>query len=48
MLYADREWTPGRSVPNGKGNGPTKEYTRGQPRDHKAQKVTLLLDIVEK
>ena len=32
----------------GKGVGPGKEYTRGQPSDHKAQKVTLRLDIVEK
>ena len=32
----------------GKGIGPGKEYTRGQPSDHKAQKVTLLLVIVDK
>ena len=25
-----------------------KKYTRGNPSDHKAQKVTLMLDIVEK
>ena len=47
-LDVDREWTPARAVPTGKGIGPGKEYTRGQPSDHKAQKVTLLLDIVEK
>ena len=29
MLDVDREWTPARSAPNGKGNGPGKEYTRG-------------------
>ena len=43
-----RECTPARSVPNGKGVGPGKEYTRDQPSDHKAKKVTFLLDIIEK
>ena len=47
-LDVDREWTPARAVPTGKGIGPGREYTRGQASDHKAQKVTLLLDIVEK
>ena len=47
-LDVDREWTPARGVWTEKGIGPGKEYTRGQASDHKAQKVTLLLDIVEK
>ena len=34
----DREWTPARAVPTGKGIVPGKEYTRGQASDHKAQK----------
>ena len=29
-------------------NGGTAAYLRGKPTDHKAQKVTLLLDLVEK
>ena len=44
----DRDWTPARAVSTGKGVGPGKVYTRGQASDHNAQKVTLLLDIVEK
>ena len=47
-LDVDREWTPARAVATGKGIGPGKVYTRGQASDHKAHKVTLLLDIVEK
>ena len=44
-LDVNWEWTLARAVQTGKGIGP---YTRGQPSDHKAQKVTLLQDIVEK
>ena len=47
-LDENREWTPAKSVPTGEGSGPEKKYTRGNPSDHKAQKVTLMLDIVEK
>ena len=47
-LDVDREWTPARAMPTGKGIGPGAVYTRGQASDHKAQKVTLFLDIVEK
>ena len=43
-----REWTPARAEATGEGMGPDKVYLRGQPSDHKAQKVTLVLDIVEK
>ena len=42
------DWTPARAVSTGKGVGPGKVFIRGQASDHKAQKVTLLLDIVEK
>ena len=44
----DREWTPARAVSTEKGIGPGTVYIRGQASDHKAQKVTLLLDIVMK
>ena len=47
-LDENREWTPAKSLPTGEGSGPEKKYTRGNPSDHKAQKVTLMLDIVEK
>ena len=47
-LDVDREWTPARAISTGKGIGPGAIYTRGQASDHKAQKVTLFLDIVEK
>ena len=47
-LEVDREWTPARAVPTGKGIGPGKENTRGQASDHKAQHFRLLLDTVEK
>ena len=43
-----REWTPARAEPTGEGPRPDKVYLRGKPSDHKAQKVTLVLDIVEK
>ena len=43
-----REWTPARAEPTGEVTGPYKVYLRGQPLDHKAQKVTLVLDIVKK
>ena len=43
-----RDWTPARADATGQGIGPDKVYLRGQPSDHKAQKVTLVLDIVEK
>ena len=43
-----REWTPARAEATGEGIGPDKVYLRGQPSDHKAQKVTLVVDIVEK
>ena len=39
---------PRTSSTNWKRNRPREEYTRGQPSDQKAQKVTLLSDIVEK
>ena len=45
-LDVAREWTPARAEATGEGNGPDKVYLRGQPSDHKAQKVTLVLDIV--
>ena len=47
-LDVDREWTPARAVLTGKGIGPGTVYIRGQASDHKAQKVTIFLDIVEK
>ena len=47
-LDVDREWTPARAVSTGKGIGPGTVCIRGQASDHKAQKVTLFLDIVEK
>ena len=37
-----------RAISTGKGVGLGTIYIRGQASDHKAQKVTLLLDIVEK
>ena len=40
--------TPARAVSTGKGIGPGTVYIRGQASDHKAQKVTLFLDIMEK
>ena len=43
-----RGWTPARAEPTGEGTGPGKKYTHGQPSDHKAQQVTLMLDIFEK
>ena len=44
----DREWRPARSEPTYEGTGPGKKYTRGQASDHMAQKVTLMLNNVEK
>ena len=44
----NREWTPARAVSTGKEVGPGTVYIRGQANDHKAKKVTLFLDIVEK
>ena len=43
-----REWTPGRAEATGEGIGPYNVNLRGQLSDHKAQKVTLVLDIVKK
>ena len=43
-----RDWTPARAEATGEGIGPDKVYPRSQPSDHKAQKVTLIIDIVEK
>ena len=43
-----REWTPARAEPTDEGTGPDKVYLRGKPSDHKAPKVTLILDIFEK
>ena len=47
-LDMDHEWTPARAITTGKGIGPGTIYTRGQASDYMAQKVTILLDIVEK
>ena len=43
-----RDWTLARAEATGEGVGPDKVYLRGQPSDHKAQKVTLVLEYHQK
>ena len=48
MLDVNQEWSPARAEPTGVGEGAELMYTRGKPSDHMAQKVTVVLDLVEK
>ena len=47
-LDTEHEWSPSATQTKTNINGGTAAYLRGKPTDHKAQKVTLLLDLVEK
>ena len=47
-LDTEHEWSPSATQTKTNINGDTAAYLRGKPSDHKAQKVTLHLDLVEK
>ena len=47
-MDTEHEWSPSATQTKTNINGGTAAYLRGKPTDHKAQKVTLLLDLVEK
>ena len=46
-LDTKHEWSPAATQTKTNINGDTAAYLRGKPTDHKAQKVTLHLDLVE-
>ena len=48
MLDVDQEWSPAKAETTGVGKGAEIMYLRGKPTDHMAQKVTVVLDLVEK
>ena len=47
-LDTEQEWSPATVQAKTHIHGNTAAYLRGKPTDHKAQKVTLHLDLVEK
>ena len=47
-LDIEHEWSPASTQTKTNINGGEAAYLRGKPTDHKAQTVTLLLDLVEK
>ena len=47
-LDVEHEWSPAQADKKGGVNGEEVVYLRGKPTDHKAQKVTLMLDLVER
>ena len=47
-LDTEHEWSPAATQTKNNINGGEVAYLRGKPTDHKAQTVTLLLDLVEK
>ena len=48
MLNLDQEWSSAKAETTGVGKGAEIMYLRGKPTDHMAQKVTVVLDLVEK
>ena len=47
-LDVEHEWSPAQADKKGGVNGEEVVYLRGKPTDHKAQTVTLMLDLVER
>ena len=47
MLDVDQEWSHAKAETTGVGKGAEMMYLRGNPTNHMAQKVTLVLDLVE-
>ena len=47
MLDVKQEGSPAKAKPKGGGKGEEIVYLRGKPTDHMAQKVTVMLDLVE-
>ena len=46
-LDTEHEWSPAAAEKKNGTNGGEVVYLRGKPTDHKAQTVTLMLDLVE-
>ena len=47
-LDVNHEWSPAQAEKKGGGKSDKIVYLRGKPTDHKAQKVTLMLDLVKR
>ena len=47
-LDVKHEWSPAQAEQKGGGKSDEIVYLRGKPTDHKAQKVTVMLDLVKR